>query len=205
MKSLKNLFSSKRYKSADENKTHETHRRHFSTGNLSNMTNLFFMKQSRSISLTSINLNNVESDSGSLNSRPSNPTGMQKFIYPPTNFAERKEPDFTQKYCGITGNLYLSIKFFKGPGSKSLGFSIVGGRDSPKGTMGIYVKTIFDHGQAAEMALLKGGDEILFVNGKSMKGLTHDEALSVFKNIKNGDVIVEAVRKNSNVKFRNSF
>jgi len=40
--------------------------------------------------------------------------------------------------------------------TRKLGFTVVGGRDSPRGPMGIYIKTIFPGGLADENQLREG-------------------------------------------------
>jgi hypothetical protein len=56
------------------------------------------------------------------------------------------------------------FQFEKGPGKKGLGFSVVGGIDSPKGSMGIFIKTIFPVGQAIEQRSLKEGEITFEIN-----------------------------------------
>ncbi|XP_030422607.1 multiple PDZ domain protein isoform X18 [Gopherus evgoodei] len=69
-------------------------------------------------------------------------------------------------------------------GQDGLGFSIVGGYGSPHGDLPIYVKTVFAKGAAAEDGRLKRGDQIIAVNGQSLEGVTHEEAVALLKRTK---------------------
>jgi hypothetical protein len=170
--------------------------------------------------------------------KPQVVTGMRKFSYQLDHVAPRRRSCNVPPAVGpgrrvTAGTLpkrpkslslsLFTVTFHKGPGRKSLGFSVVGGQDSPKGSMGIFVKTVFHSGQAADDGSLKegeclsmrcsdfrllfkhircvtsplcvSGDEILAVNGTPLQGLTHSEAITVFKNIKSGEVLLHVGRR----------
>ncbi|XP_033115091.1 multiple PDZ domain protein-like isoform X2 [Anneissia japonica] len=96
----------------------------------------------------------------------------------------------TQSLNEVGGSRYQTIELDRGP--DGLGFSIVGGHNSPHGDLPIYVKTVFNKGAAAENGLLKRGDQIIQVNNESLEGATHEEAVNILKNAK-GKVVLTIV------------
>ncbi|XP_053555962.1 multiple PDZ domain protein [Bombina bombina] len=77
---------------------------------------------------------------------------------------------------------YKTIVLERGP--DGLGFSIVGGYGSPHGDLPIYVKTVFSKGAASDDGRLNRGDQIIAVNGQSLEGVTHEEAVAILKRTK---------------------
>ena len=44
------------------------------------------------------------------------------------------------------------------------------------------------------------GDEILAVNGLALQGMSHAEAISVFKNIRTGKVLLHVARRDATIR-----
>ena len=42
------------------------------------------------------------------------------------------------------------------------------------------------------------GDEIFSINGRAVQGMTHQEAISLFKEVKQGELVLTIGRRNSN-------
>ncbi|VDK58571.1 unnamed protein product [Anisakis simplex] len=83
-----------------------------------------------------------------------------------------------------------AIELFKG--ANGLGFNIVGGTDSEHmpGDNGIFVSRIALGGAAYNDGRLKEGDRIISVNGIGLSGKSHDEAVSVFRQIKHSAKLI---------------
>ncbi|KAG6458722.1 hypothetical protein O3G_MSEX011006 [Manduca sexta] len=118
----------------------------------------------------------------------------------PSHVSRHQEYNSQVNHEGPHGGHYAhtsihKAEFWKGPGHKSLGFSIVGGIDSPKGQMGIFVKTVFPNGQAADKSTIFEGDEILSVNNVPTRGLSHAGAISLFKQVKEGKIELTLSRR----------
>ncbi|XP_014467656.1 PREDICTED: uncharacterized protein LOC106740789 [Dinoponera quadriceps] len=118
--------------------------------------------------------------------------------YLPLSRLSQNQKDSNPEEATTESQHYLTkhvARFEKGYGKPSLGFSVVGGRDSPRGDMGIFVRRVFPGGQADISRSLFQGDEILSLNGKILKGRTHQEVIELFKTVREGIVELEIMRR----------
>ncbi|XP_043279887.1 uncharacterized protein [Venturia canescens] len=147
-------------------------------------------KMSKSVSTTAMSSTPERSNDPGLKI-----TGMRKFQ---VMRKRNSMPAVRSRRAGSTATSLmtdlLTVALEKGA-TKKLGFSIVGGSDSNKGNMGIFVKDVMNGGQAAEEGTLRSGDEILAVNGHLMEGLTHAKALQIFKLAKPGPLMLHVARR----------
>lgn len=131
-----------------------------------------------------------ENDRGSSQQHYENFTPLNNKKMPASNFCTLPRKAKTSPHC-----TFHTVSFEKGPGKKQLGFSIVGGADSPRGALGIFIKSIMPNGQAIESGQLRAGDEILAVNGHICHDLTHQDAVKLFKSVKCGEIVLNICRR----------
>lgn len=74
----------------------------------------------------------------------------------------------------------LTITVVKEP-SESLGVSVAGGANSPRGDTPIYVTNINPNGCLGKVGQIQKGDILLSINGNSLIGLNHPEAVAQVK------------------------
>ncbi|KAK3576111.1 hypothetical protein CHS0354_028010 [Potamilus streckersoni] len=82
----------------------------------------------------------------------------------------------------ISGKKRLITRMHLLKDDSGLGLHIAGGKGSKRGDIGIFVAGIMEGGPASRDGRLKRGDELLMINGHSLIGLAHHEAVEVLRN-----------------------
>jgi C-terminal processing protease CtpA/Prc len=76
-------------------------------------------------------------------------------------------------------------------GQKSLGFSIVGGRNSARGHSPLFIRSIAPNSLASEDGRLHSGDRITQINGTEVFNMSQTEAVQLIKS--SGDTVTLSV------------
>ncbi|PAA85450.1 hypothetical protein BOX15_Mlig012730g4 [Macrostomum lignano] len=102
----------------------------------------------------------------------------------------RQDPGmFTANPSRLAGEL-LTVRLVKSPGG--LGITIVGGGDRAKPEF-LQVKSLVPGGPAAEDGRLQSGDVLVYVNEQLVLGGTHEDLISLFRQIEPGQLVTLTV------------
>ena len=105
------------------------------------------------------------------------------------NMLKSEHEAISSQQAGGERSRNIAVVLHRGAGG--LGFSIVGGKDSPKGDLPIYIKTV-SGGAAARSGKLKRGDQILSVNGTGLDGFSRDDTVNMLKSLQ-GQIILTII------------
>ncbi|KAH3842950.1 hypothetical protein DPMN_116456 [Dreissena polymorpha] len=103
----------------------------------------------------------------------------------PTSLCSFDGSEFEYTSCQSTptfGKKRIITKLHIMKENNSLGLHVAGGKGSKRGDIGIFVAGISENGPAQRDGRLKRGDELLMINGRSLIGATHHEAVEMLRN-----------------------
>uniref|UniRef100_A0A672MSB0 PDZ domain-containing protein n=1 Tax=Sinocyclocheilus grahami TaxID=75366 RepID=A0A672MSB0_SINGR len=81
-----------------------------------------------------------------------------------------------------------------GSHSSGLGLCLSGNRDGARGRMSVVCDSaLFPQGAAVEDGRLRHGDQLLTVNGQSLKGVTHSEAVELLRQTSGASFLIAKI------------
>ncbi|KAL8588982.1 hypothetical protein ACOMHN_065764 [Nucella lapillus] len=109
----------------------------------------------------------------------SSPDHPAQIHHPPSHHHERPASHLASGQPSV-GRHVLEVTLQK-EGDKGIGITIVGGETTSSLDLGIFVKSVLKDGPAARMGQIRAGDRLIAINGVSLEGVQHHEAVQLIR------------------------
>lgn len=124
---------------------------------------------------------NIATDDQDIEKQLPNGTSALSKVHFRTRLSETGKRDSKQSEHSTQGEGCQIWKMHMVKGSDGLGIQITGGRGSKRSPHGIIITSVEEGGSAQRDGRLKSGDELLMINGHSLVGLSHQEAVALLR------------------------